>query len=273
MIPGYEIIVGNNAGSFTGGGNKLLLHTTEGTTANGAIGAFRRNNSWPHFTLSFEEKRKIQHLETNVAARSLKNDPDGYDTNRACCVQVEIVGFATEAGSWTSEKLDWLAERFKEIQNVFRFVLSYPAFAIPAKRFTDKEFVEFAGICGHEHAPDNNHFDPGALKVAYIVSKMGGSVPSGQIKGVEVSKELVFRNVKINTDNDGNGFFDLYHNQSGDPQAAIPVTNGNRPSKDGGYVQVGRFATASYDGKFVTVQVVGANPRGTVTCNVVMFWG
>lgn len=175
MLPGYEIIKGNSAGSYTDGGWKLVLHTTEGSSIAGAVGAYKKNNSWPHFTLSFEEDRKVQHLEVGVAARSLANDTsDGFQVGRARCIQVEICGFAGESQDWKKTKLDWLADRFKEIRAVQSFGFSHPAFTVPAVRMSDKEWVDFGGIVGHQHAPDNDHWDPGRLDVGYIVERMKG---------------------------------------------------------------------------------------------------
>lgn len=177
MIPGFEVIQGNDAGSLTQGGRKLVLHTTEGSSIAGAVGAYRKNNSWPHFTISYKERRKVQHLELNVAARSLSNNnADGYQVGRANCIQVEIQGFAGKMQDCSKEELDWYAGVFNEIRAVRNFEFNYPPFTVPARRMGDKEWVDFPGIVGHGHAPDNDHWDPGALNVSYIVEKMKGAI-------------------------------------------------------------------------------------------------
>ena len=188
MLAGYEHLPRTGVGSFTGGGHKLCLHTTEGGSVSGAITALDKHKSWSHFLLSFEEKRKIQFIEVNQAAKSLSNNTaDGYQTNKANVVQVEICGFAKESGGWSTAKLDWLADCFSEIRKAFDFPLVHLDFKVPAVRLSDKAFVDYAGIVGHQHAPDNDHWDPGALNVPYIVSKMkGGSMSSDALTKEEV---------------------------------------------------------------------------------------
>lgn len=209
MLAGYEVVKGNDAGSFTGGGRKLVLHTTEGSSANGAIGAYRANNSWPHFTISYKEQRKIQHLETNVASRALQNNmSDGFQTNRANCVQVEIAGFAKNA--WTKEEMDWYAQRFLEIRGSFYFPLNF----LGSGRLNDKQFVDYSGICGHKNVPDNNHSDPGNQDLAYIISRMG-AVPTAPESEVFKVKNFEGAIVKVQTGNNGNGYKDIRLSKDG----------------------------------------------------------
>lgn len=214
MIPGYEhitskvidgkTVVAQGAGSFQGGGPKLGLHTTEGPKAEGAITTLYRNRSWSHFLLSFEERRKIQFLELNVAGKSMSNNTiDGYPTNRSNMIQVEIVGYAAEAVSWPKEKLDWLAQCFKEIRQQFNFPLNHLDFA-NGVRLSDKDFHNYKGIVGHKHAPDNNHWDPGQLDVPYIVSKMGvATPPTPTFEFREEDMKTAVKDVKIGKDGKG----------------------------------------------------------------------
>ena len=152
MLQGFEHKPRTSAGAYTGGGNKLMFHTTEGSTISGAIAALDRNRSWSHFLISYEEKRKIQFLEINQAGRSLaNNNADGYQTNRANVIQIEIVGFAKETQGWSKAKLDWIAEVCGEIRKAFNFPLN----TMGDERLSDKAFVDYAGICGHKNCPDN----------------------------------------------------------------------------------------------------------------------
>lgn len=207
MLNGFEHKVRTSAGSFTGGGRKLMFHTTEGVSINGAISALDRNRYWSHFLISFEEKRKIQFLEVNQAAKSLDNNPnDGYQTNRANVIQIEIVGYARETQDWSKEKLDWIANICSEIRAAFDFPLTI----IGDERLSDKAFVDYAGVCGHKNCPDNNHWDPGKLDVGYIVSKMGGITPPvNQQTGVFLVKNFEAATVKIPTGNNGAGYKDI----------------------------------------------------------------
>ena len=109
-LDGWEQVRGNNSGTWAKGAKhpKLLLHTTEGSTAEGAIGAYRANNSWPHVTVDPKRKRRIQHLPLNVPARALRNTSTPGETNRSpVVIQVEIVGQAKNTPGW-DEECDWL---------------------------------------------------------------------------------------------------------------------------------------------------------------------
>ena len=270
MIPGWEHLPRTGAGAFTGGGPKLCLHTTEGNTIAGAVAALDRNRSWSHFLISFEENKKIQFLETNVAAKSLSNNTaDGYQTNRANVVQVEIVGYAKETGSWSNAKLDWIADRLKEIRGAFAFPLDHLNFA-DSQRLSDQQFVAYSGIVGHKHVPDNDHWDPGNLNVDYIVAKMGSPTPP--IKGIDVTVFQTF-NSTISADADGRGYVDVYHNKGADPTVSIAQTNGNDP-KTQGYPQIGTpvFLTAGFSGAFVRVTVVGAKPKSQFGFKLLCGW-
>ena len=268
MLAGWEHKPRTGSGSFTGGGHKLLLHTTEGGTADGAIAALDRNRSWSHFLISFEEKRKIQFLETNVAAKSLSNNTaDGYQTNRANVVQIEIVGYSRDTANWSKEKLDWIAERIKEIRQVFDF----PIVTTNKDRMGDKQFVDYAGLCEHRNAPDNDHWDCGDLDVNYIASKLAGT-PAPDTGGVLVNTFYAY-NSTMSTDKSGNGYADVVHNRGSDPKIVVAQINGNDP-KTQGYPQIGSPAllSASYSGSFVRVTCVGGLPNTSSGFTVLAGW-
>ena len=84
--------ISGSSGSHVGGPFKVVHHTTEGSTAEGAMNAFRTNRSDPHFTV--DATRIFQHIDTAEGARALRNDPGGVQTNRDSAVQIELVGFA-----------------------------------------------------------------------------------------------------------------------------------------------------------------------------------
>src|SRR5262245_58042937 len=80
------------SGSFTGGPFKIVHHTTEGSSAQGAFNAFRAHRSDPHFTV--DATKIFQHIDTGKAARALRNLEGGVQTNRDSAIQIEVVGFA-----------------------------------------------------------------------------------------------------------------------------------------------------------------------------------
>src|SRR5690242_6455694 len=85
-------LISGPSGAYTGGPFKLVHHTTEGASAAGAMTAFKNNRSDPHFTV--DGTTIYQHIDTGVAARALRNEPGGVQTNRDSAVQIEVVGFA-----------------------------------------------------------------------------------------------------------------------------------------------------------------------------------
>lgn len=84
--------ISGSSGSNLGGPFKIVHHTTEGSSAQGAFDALRDNRSDPHFTV--DATTIWQHIATASAARALRNTADGAQTNRDSAVQIEIVGFA-----------------------------------------------------------------------------------------------------------------------------------------------------------------------------------
>lgn len=243
----WEHIAGKDAGSFTDGGRKLCLHTTEGSSIAGAVGAYTKNNSWPHATIDFKTRRAVRHLPLNVAARSLSNNnADGYQVGRANVFQVEIVGIAGKMYMCPQEELNWYAERFKDIRAVFDFPLQYLPFTVPANRLADETWVNVEGIVGHCHAPDNDHWDPGGLDVGYIVERMKGEVvpplPLGESKilgvnwidgeGADAPSASVWGQIACNHDGCGLWRFNLKEWPSTIPNGQ-PVFRGPRFDQTG----------------------------------------
>jgi hypothetical protein len=137
-------------------------HTTEGTTAEGAIAAYRRTGSWPHFTVEWDGSRLViyQHVPLSQASFALRHV---YvpETNRARAVQIEHVGFARDTASWPEG-------RYREIAKLCRWIESQTgcpptasvSFSRPS-RLSPDGFVRYSGHCGHMHVPGNDHTDPG----------------------------------------------------------------------------------------------------------------
>lgn len=151
--------------TFTGGGRKLVWHTTEGSSIEGAVGAYRASGSAPHFTIYVSKlgvRTLYQHLPINRAATALAH-PSGPDTNRANAIQVEIVGFAAESGKWSRATyfyLYWLARWCNKhfavpMRSAPGVVWSHP------RRLSGQAFFDASGHVGHCHAPGNDHTDPG----------------------------------------------------------------------------------------------------------------
>lgn len=177
---------GTSAGEFTGGPTKILLHSTETGTwpgYNEGQSAPHETWRWNHSTKKFDKR---QHVPHTLASRSLKNADGGVQTNRDGVHQVELIGscdktFATKYGYDYIPEMgdDFLRELGLEIRKLAKDVscsiiltkrpwVRYPdSYGLSAsQRMGQVEWDGFAGICGHEHAPENDHGDPGNLNVA-----------------------------------------------------------------------------------------------------------
>lgn len=178
-----EQIIGNDAGSMNGDGSrKLLLHSTEGSTIEGAVAAYKANNSWPHLTVDCPLRRIVQHLNLTVAARSLRNAAGGVETNRdgTILVQVEMVGTATHPTTLGSpEDLVWFAEQVVRpvcvpLHVPIATTVAWPSYPGSAgldapQRLSAGAWDAYSGILGHMHAPENTHGDPGSIDIAWIL--------------------------------------------------------------------------------------------------------
>jgi hypothetical protein len=162
----------------------LLLHTTEGGTIAGAEGAYRARGVPPHLTISYEERRVVQHVPFTRSAMALANLPGGVETNRQGVIQVELVGFARETHRWPEAKVRWIAQQLAPVVKAWGIdYRKYPTFhgegagwilaVVGAKqRFSFGDWLAFNGICGHQHAPENHHWDPGAFPIEVFVDEL-----------------------------------------------------------------------------------------------------
>jgi len=191
-----KMAASEDGGSWTGGGRKGLLHTTEIRTAEASLGSYRGSTFWPHFTAAFEDGRfRIwQHIGVDRAARALGNPAGGVETNRANVIQIELVGTASEdkAREWGPKFADlyverWPAEYLAGIAAWMRWVEAN--FKVPRRstvrflhfpesfgahnpnRLGASAWVAYAGWLGHQHAPEQKkgHGDPGLVDIAALL--------------------------------------------------------------------------------------------------------
>ena len=166
---------GNNAGAFLPGPMRGVLHTTEGGSAAGAIGAYKKHNSWPHFTVA-QDGKVYQHVPLDRAARSLQNQSGGVETNRQGAIQIEVVGYAARP--------DWPLAQVTAMILLMRWIEAqtgikpgtFPVFGDSKQyglrnplEFTPAQWNDFNGWCGHQHVPENSHWDPGAINIANLL--------------------------------------------------------------------------------------------------------
>ena len=175
-----ETIPGNSAGPHKAPVTKFLLHTTEGTSVEGAVAAYRANNSWPHLTVDARKgrgQRICYHLSYDVAARSLRNLSGGVETNTAGVIQIECVGTATDPNG-----IDWAWIGANIVGPICRelgipIVSSVEWVAYPAsygqnarQRLSGSAWLAYQGVLGHEHCPENDHGDPGAIPIQALLN-------------------------------------------------------------------------------------------------------
>lgn len=177
-LPGYEHRPIGGAGLSAGPGRrKAILHTTETDygTLDVLVNHWRR--SWgaglPHFVA--EGARYVQLLPLDVGAYTLENAPGGADTNRSGpAIQVEIIGYSARGlNDVEYEALGkWLADLVKagagiDVTKHPRFYganegVVLASYSSPV-RMSAAEYNNFNGFCGHQHTPENAHWDPGKL--------------------------------------------------------------------------------------------------------------
>jgi hypothetical protein len=188
--PHNRWVQGNSAGPYTSPLDKFLIHTTEGGSIDGAISAYRANNSWPHLTVDARVGRAptiTGHLDLDVAARSLRNMAGGVQTNTDGVIQIEVVGNAANPAGidWA-----WIGEHVVgpicqtmgiPVHSTVRWVPYPQSYGLNAsQRLSGAAWTAFQGVLGHQHAPENDHGDPGAIPILVVLDaakQAGGPVP------------------------------------------------------------------------------------------------
>jgi len=171
-------------GSYVGGPFKIVHHTTEGSSAAGAFDAFRTNRSDPHFTV--DSTAIYQHIDTDMAARSLQNLSGGVQTNRDSAVQIEVVGFAGQPKSKATllnvAKLCRWIEGVHGVPRVWPNGLPKPSSNGHDPRGHNRNATNWntlSGHYGHCHVPENIHWDP-AYTEEEVDLLMGIEIEAGE---------------------------------------------------------------------------------------------
>jgi hypothetical protein len=166
---------------------KLLLHTTEGSGwpsySSGAVA--------PNLTARPDtaNRRLIwrHHFPINMSSRALRHTRT-QPTNGDHVVQVELVGTCVPGGPglyWPGAP-DWALEGVAELavwladewgSHLLQSSVAWRAYNASgdSQRLSDSAYNAYRGILGHEHAPQNDHRDPGELNVARIITLAKGN--------------------------------------------------------------------------------------------------
>lgn len=169
--------ISGSCGPHLGGPYKIVHHTTEGSTAEGAMGAFQQNRSDPHFTV--DAHNIYQHIDTAEGARALRNAAGGVQTNRDSAIQIELVGFAhlpkdPRALANLARLCRWI-ETTHNVPKVWPCGLPRPARngRDPGGHVRDPaKWDGQGGHYGHCHVPENTHWDPAytAQEVEFLMA-------------------------------------------------------------------------------------------------------
>ncbi|MGW6418853.1 peptidoglycan recognition protein family protein [Streptomyces sp. NPDC055055] len=219
-IPGAVLDLFFGTGSYSGSDMEVncgVIHTTEGPT----LYDYQGGASAPTVTSvpDFKAKRLVhhQHFDVDESARALVNEPGGVQTNTANVVQWELVGTCDPAthAKWTRQGIehiywpdppDWA---IRDVAALMRWLneqhgipltgrsewLAYPgSYGDSRVRMSNSEWTAFKGWCGHQHVPENDHGDPGALPFARILAAAkGGTTPPKEDPAMALSDADVDR--------------------------------------------------------------------------------
>jgi hypothetical protein len=156
-----------------------VLHTIEGSLSSG-MSVFHQHFA-PHFTLDGHETLQLVPLGTMAAA--LENHVGGAETNSISRVQIEVAGSSqTTPWLWDDATTTAVADLVATVSKAAGIPLTRPfadqmpplpwATAAFARRHAGK-WGHVAGWYGHVEVPENDHWDPGALRWSTLLAKAG----------------------------------------------------------------------------------------------------
>lgn len=193
------VVGGTGPGTYVGGTAwKFVLHSTEGPAGSiaGTIALFQAKPTYaPHLMIDpMGTGRRVQHIPLDWSACALKSGRDGWQTNRARAIQMEICGYAADSGGWPDDALWIIADVIADCSKA-----GYPinpddtpddaglsgtlATESAPQRMTPLAFHLFDGICAHVRVPFNDHWDCGALHTPRLAELMR-TIVDGQVRTV-----------------------------------------------------------------------------------------
>lgn len=181
----------SDAGDHLGPVTVGVLHTTESDVFYPRTGSYFGHQNYPHFTVS--GMKVWQHISIRKSAKALANQAGGVQTNREGVIQIEVVGRAGNP--------KWSDTTKKTVRDLMRWIESQTQ--IPRRstvtfwagkygkdvphRMSYSQWTSYAGWCGHQHVPENTHYDPGAIDIAFL---LGSENPMDRLQGAIRDKYL-----------------------------------------------------------------------------------
>lgn len=207
-IPGASRAYFYGGGQYSGSAMEVncgVVHTTEGRTLPNYNGGALAPTVTGVPDIAAKRIRWYQHYHVDESARALANKLGGVETNTANAFQVELVGTCDDlkkttwsgkwagvdylhwptAPEWALAEVAWLVRWLNANHGVpltcARDWLAYGPDArrpgvVPASygaskvRMSPNEWRTFTGWCGHQHVPENDHGDPGAMNFARVIA-------------------------------------------------------------------------------------------------------
>lgn len=163
-----------NGGAYNGGPFRGVIHTTEFKTYTPSKAKYYGHFDPPHFTLVMDgsDAKFYQHFPITFAARALENRAGGVETNRRSAIQIELAWIAAEIDQLPQAMVERLWDWMRWVEDQADVKTNHPDFrGGEAKglngvgRLTNDEWNAFDGWCGHQHVPENTHWDPGKLDI------------------------------------------------------------------------------------------------------------
>lgn len=161
---------------------KLVLHTTEG----GSYPNWGYNKS-SHVTIHPRQRTWRQHRRLDQPAWTLKAPAGAVSTNSMGAIQIEIIGYAATIKDLDGDDLAYLIGFIRfilaqtGIQSTCTVLFGGPETAgvNGTRRMSAAAWTAYRGILGHQHVPNNDHWDPGdiPMQAKWLPMIQGGSVP------------------------------------------------------------------------------------------------
>lgn len=169
----------------------LILHTIEGALS---YRVAQKHQNPPHLWYSPSRRELYQTVDLRGPAFALRHPSGTPETNnRGPCLQVELEGSASQTRTWPEAYYENIAQdvvrpldRFcRENYGVtlvggpstrtLRYAdesdgLGILASTRSALRLSDREWLDAHGLVGHQHVPDNTHWDPGGFRMTSLLS-------------------------------------------------------------------------------------------------------
>lgn len=170
-------LIGKDGGPMIGGPPRGVWHTTE--TPQDRV----YSKDYYHLNLSLKNGVPywVQLIDLGRASRGLRR-PGSLQTNRQgdYCINVAISGYARDANDWPVAIYDEMAEVMLWCEAELGIPAVFPVnfggsncygTGSPC-RLSASGWQNVTGWVGHQHVPDNTHWDPGAIPVAELEAKI-----------------------------------------------------------------------------------------------------